>query len=190
MRGRAGARLSWVRLYSQGGLWLFDVGVTSLALWFPSVEVSTVKPSGCRGAGTGTTVFTLQDAASVHGLLITSTFRQGRGVSVSVRPRSFVGQRSPGVGRGLGICCVNVCVVILVFQPGSPSKRTDKNGYPTSCQDGIKHKDFGIKTIAPQRGKDAGTRLSDFLAFAYGHHENHLSCLVHALCFLSLNVTC
>lgn len=37
---------------------------------------------------------------------------------------------------GMGVCCVNVCAVILILPPGSPSKRTDENG----CQDDIKHK--------------------------------------------------
>lgn len=81
-----------------------------------------------------------------------STFPTGvyvpsmQGVSFSVSTQSFVGQ-------GLGLCCVNMCIVILIFQPGSLSKRTDTNGYPTSCQDGVKHTDFSIKTMALKRGE-------------------------------------
>lgn len=84
---------------------------------------------------------------------------------------------------GIGICCVSGCAVILVLQPGSPSKRTDENGYPTSCQDGSTRKGLSIKTVALQRGEDAGTRPSDLFAFAYDHCEDHPSWLAHAPSF-------
>lgn len=48
----------------------------------------------------GTTVVTLQDAASVHGLLGVLVASM-QGVNFSVSPHPFVGRRNPGVGPGL-----------------------------------------------------------------------------------------
>lgn len=134
----------------------------------------------------GTTLVTLQDAASVHGLLVhprsslECLFHQCRESSFQSAPPPPIvcrEEKSWSV-TGIGICCVSGCAVILVLQAGSPLKRTDENDYPTSCQD-------GIKTVALRRGEDDGIRPSDLFACVYDHCEDHPSWLAHAPSFLA-----
>lgn len=100
----------------------------------------------------------IADAGSVRGLLIhprtplEQTFHQCRESVFLSAPSHSKKERSRSRAV-IGICFVNVCAVILVLQPGSPSKRTDEKGYLTSCQDGIKHKGLSIKTVALQWGE-------------------------------------